>query len=288
MKNIKKVLVFMVSIIILSTILVACGKDDKKQDVVANSDAGTENKDKVEQKKKFTVGVMASTEPAVQIMKELLEIKGYELEVTMFDGNHLPAVALKEGNIDSLLLNHLPWIETFNKENNTNLTMVEPYIHHSYFALYSSKYKNIDELPQNAQIAIPGDPTNMDRSLRVLRDAGLLTLDEKTGDFFSLLDIKDNPKKLKLIETEVAATVRSITDVDAIIAFSITMKTAGFDPKTFLYEDEGSTQFPTGLVVQPEDVDAEWVKALIEVVQTDEFKDKFNEFYGGAYKLFND
>lgn len=288
MKKMKRILVFMLGLIILSTMLVSCGKDNNKQDVVANSDVETVSKDKVEQKKKFIVGCMALNEPAVQIMKELLEPEGYELDITVFDGNHLPAVALKEGNIDSLILNHLPWINTFNQENNTNLTMVEPYIYHSYFAVYSSKYKNIDEIPQDGQITIAGDPTNMDRSLRVLRDAGIITLDEKTGNFYSLLDIKDNPKNIKLIETETTATVRSIEDVDAIITFSSTMKMAGFDPKTYLYEDKTSTQFPTGLVVQPENVDAEWVNALIEVVQTDEFKDKFNEFYGGAYKLFND
>lgn len=288
MKKRKRILIFMMSLIILSTILTACGKDDKKQDIIINSGDELDDKTKIEEKRKFTVGCMPLNEPAVQIMKELLEPKGYDLEITVFDGNHLPAVALKEGNIDSLILNHLPWINTFNEENNTDLTMVEPYVYYSYFAIYSSKYKSIDELPKNAQIAIAGDPTNMDRSLRVLRDTGLITLGEKTGSFYSLLDIEDNPKNIKLIETETTATVRSIEDVDAIITFSSTMKMAGFDPKVYLYEDESSTQFPTGLVVQPENVDEEWVKAIIEVTQTDEFKDKFNEFYGGAYKLFND
>lgn len=75
--------------------------------------------------------------------------------------------------------------------------------------------------------------------------------------------------------------------VDAIITSSSGLKMAGLDPKVYLYADETSTKCPSGSVVQPENVDVEWVKALIEVAQTDEFKDRFNEFYCGAYKLFN-
>ena len=41
---------------------------------------------------------------------------------------------------------------------------------------------------------------------------------QKTGLFYTVLDIKDNPKKIKLIETEITQTARSIQDVDAIIS----------------------------------------------------------------------
>lgn len=267
-------------------LLTGCQKNEPPKPA-ANASATSTNNQRAA-KKEFTVGCMPLNEPAVQIVKELLEARGYKLKIMVFDGNHLPAVALKERNIDSLILNHLPWIQTFNKENKTELTMVEPYTYYSFFAIYSAKYSRVDQLPNQAQIAIGGDPSNMDRSLRVLRDAGLITLSDKTGNFYTLLDVKDNPKRLKLIETEVTATVRSIKDVDAIVTFSSTMKMAGQNPKAYLYQDPSSTQFPTGFVVNKEDVNAEWIKAAVEVTQTQEFKKRFNDYYGGAYKLIND
>ena len=58
----------------------------------------------------------------------------------------------------------------------------------------------------------------MSRSLIILKEAGLITLGEKTDIFYTVLDIKDNPLNLSLIETEITQTARSIRDVDAIIS----------------------------------------------------------------------
>ncbi len=271
----KNLLVFFLVVLLLIS-FTACGNDDKK----TMEPEGSE--------KNFMIGCMAITEPVVEIVKDIIEPKGYDLGIVLFDGNHLPAVALQEGNIDGLINNFLPWLKTYNEENKADLVMVEPYTYYTFFAVYSSKHKSIEEIPQNAIIAIPGDPSNMDRSLRGLQDVGLISLDEKMGKFYSLLDVKDNPKNIKILETEISSTVRSINDVDAILTTSSIMKMAGFDPNDYLYVDEESTQFPVSLVVQPKDVEADWVKAFMDATQTDEFKIRFNDVYGGAYKLFND
>ncbi len=278
-RNKRRIAMILILSFALAVFLAGCKGNDKTPETVGSV---------AQEKKAFSIGCMPLNEPAVQIVKELLEAKGYQVDVVVFDGNHLPAVALKDKNLDSLILNHLPWINTFNQENQTELTMVEPYTYYSYFAIYSQKHQSLDAIPDNGTIAIGGDPTNMDRSLRVLRDAGLITLGDKSGAFYSMIDIEENPKNLQLLETEVTATVRSIADADAIVTFSSTMKMAGFDPKVFLYEDPSSTDFPTGFVVNKENAQAEWIQAAVEVTQSDEFKQRFNDFYGGAYKLFND
>lgn len=67
-----------------------------------------------EEKTKISIGCMPLNEEAVQVVKELMADKGYEMEVMVFDGNNLPAEALMADEIDCLLLNHLPWINNFN------------------------------------------------------------------------------------------------------------------------------------------------------------------------------
>ena len=188
--------------------------------------------------KELKLGCLAYSEPMVQWKKEGLTPMGYEIDVIMFDANQLPATALMDGSIDGIIANHRPWILTFNRENNCHLEMVKPYYFHSFFAIYSDRYDTLEQLPQNAKIAVPGDPTNMSRSLIILKEAGLMTLSKKTDIFYTVLDIKDNPLNISLIETEITQTARSIRDVDAIISTAYFVGEASKkDPKEFLFED---------------------------------------------------
>lgn len=238
------------------------------------------------EKKELKIACVATMAPIVEMFKEGMDARGYNVTIVMFDANQLPATALKDGNVDGIITNHLPWIKTFNKENNCDLQMPQPYSFYSRTAVYSAKHKTIESLPQNAQIAVPGDPANMDRSLRILKNMGLITLGEKKGNFYTILDIMDNPKNIKIIETEITQTIRSINDVDAIITFASQLKLAGLDPNVFLYDDPNNKEYPNGLVVNGKDVEAKWVKDAMQVTQSPEFKDKFNKFYKGSFSLF--
>lgn len=244
--------------------------------------AGTEAGGKTSVK----VGCLSPFEPMLQQVKECMQGKGYDFEVVLFDANNLPAVALKDGDLDGLFHNHLPWIKTFNKENESNLQMAEPYITYGRVALYSTKHKTLEEIPDNAQIAIPGDPSNIERSLLMLQGMGFVTLGEKTGAFYTLLDIESNPKNIQIIETEISQTARTLVDVDAAICYGQRVQQAGYDAGVFLYDDPAASSYPTGLVVRAEDIDQEWVAAFLDCTRTDEFKQWFNEYYAGTYLLF--
>lgn len=232
------------------------------------------------------VGCLTPFEPMLQYVKGYMEDNGYDFEVVLFDANNLPAVALKDGDLDGLFHNHLPWIETFNKENGSDLRMAEPYVTYGRVALYSTKHKSLEEIPDNAQIAIPGDPSNIERSLIMLRDMGFLTLGEKSGAFYSLLDIEANPKNIRIIETEISQTARTLVDVDAAICYGQRVHQAGYDANVFLYDDPSAPSYPTGLVVRAEDIGQDWVRVFLDCTRTEDFKKWFNEYYAGTYLLF--
>lgn len=238
--------------------------------------------------KNLKLGCLAYSEPMIQWIKQGLEPLGYKVEVVMFDANQLPATALKDGSIDGIIANHRPWILTFNRENNCNLEMVKPYYFHSFFAIYSMKHKSLDQIPMNAKIAVPGDPTNMSRSLIILREAGLITLNEKSDIFYTVLDIKDNPKNISLIETEITQTARSIHDVDAIISTAyFVSEVAKIDPQDYLFEDPQNTEYALGLIVRSEDLEAEWPKEAMKSLRSEKYKQKFQEHFKGKYTLYN-
>lgn len=240
------------------------------------------------EKTEFNIGCMPLNEPAVQEIAKMMEPLGYTVEVRVFDGNNLPAIALKDGDIDSLILNHLPWINTFNDQNNSELVMVEPYMYASLFGFYSAKYDSIADIPDNATIIVSNDPSNMQRSLEFLEKLEFIKLGEKKGEFYTSLDIIENSRNIQLVEVETTATASSFNDADGSISFSSVMKNAGIDAYSYLAEDGKYVNYPTGLVVNKGNEDAKWVNDLIEVVNTEEYKEKFNEIFQGAYVLFSD
>lgn len=269
-RGISLVLILLVSM----SILTGCGSDKKKVEI--------------EDKKELKIGCMSITEPIVKILKEEMKEEGYDIEAVMFDGNHLPATALKDGEIDGVILNHLPWLETFNDENGCDLIMPKPYMYYSRTAVYSTKHEKTEDLPEGAKIVVPGDPANLERALVILRDMKLITLsDEKKGEFYSLLDIEKNPKNIEIIEGEITATMRSINDVDAVVGGANTANRSGLDPNKFLYEDPMALDFPLGLIVDRKDENAQWVKKVLEIQEKDSFRTKFKKEYNGTYVLFD-
>ena len=169
-------------------------------------------------RKTLKLGCLAYSEPMLQWIKEGLAPLGYKVEVVMFDANQLPATALKDGSIDGIIANHRPWILTSNKENNAarnGQALSLLFILRDLFDKAQEAERDTQLTPQEP---VPGDPTNLNRSLIILGKAGLITLGEKTGPFYTVLDIKSNPRKIKIIETEITQTARSVQDVDAIVS----------------------------------------------------------------------
>lgn len=271
--NFNKILCLSLAII-LSISLVGCAKQTSTANVQ-------------EEAKVIKLGTLSTIEPFITALKDELVAKGYKAEVVMFDANNMPAIATKDGDINGYIHNHLPWIETFNKENNSKLEMVEPYLFYYRTALYSAKHKSIEELPNGAIIAIPNDPTNIEKSLLMLQDLGLLTLGEKTENFYTILDIKENLKNIKILETEITTTARSINDADAVICPATRIKAAGIDPNSFLAEDPTTVNFPVGLTVDASSLEEQWVKDAMEILASEKMKTKFDEIFGGTLVRYN-
>ena len=69
---------------------------------------------------KIVVG--ASPAPHAEILKaakDVLKEKGYELEIKEYVDYIQPNLALESGDLDANYFQHLPYLESFNKENGT-------------------------------------------------------------------------------------------------------------------------------------------------------------------------
>ena len=279
MKKMNKIVILLLVVAFTAVLFAGC---------TSNKEVSTPSESEISNKKEFIIGCMSLNEPAVQEIARLMEPMGYNVEVKVFDGNNLPAIALKDGDIDSLILNHLPWINTFNSQYNSELVMVEPYMYASLFGFYSAKHDNIEEIPDNATIMVSNDPSNMERSLEFLQELGFIRLDAKKGEFYTVLDIIENIKNIQLVEVETTATASSFQDADASISFSSVMRNAGIDAYSYLAEDGKHVNYPTGLVVRKGNENTQWAQDVMKITQTEEFKSSFNEIFQGAYILFSE
>lgn len=238
---------------------------------------------------KIKLATIPNIEPRLQIAKEILKEINVDVEIVVFDGNSMPATALKDGDVDGILVNHRKWMDTFNEANGSNLVMVEPYYYYSPIRMYSKKWKSIDEIPNGAVIGVSNDPSNLEIALNMLQKAGFITLGKKTGDFYTEADIVENPKNIKLVMSETINVATSIDDVDAVISFAFyVIRAGGVAAKDFLAENEtDKEECPVGFIVNDGDQNAEWVKYLAENIVKDKWTDKADEdFPEGSYPYY--
>ena len=263
-------------------------KTEAKETAAKESEAAT-----TEAKKEpvtLKIGCVAATEPCVQIMKEAMEGTGYEVEVVVFDGNNLPAEALNAGDIDGLFCNSLKWMNTFNEENNADLAMAFPY-YFSYAGLYSAKWDSPEAFPDGAKVIVSNGLSNIDGGLRILQNDGLITLAETPSEnnFYSIIDIVENPKNIQITPAELTTAMSSINDVDGVVASAVIVKESGvMSPSEHMGLSTRDQMTPQGLIVSGKDENAEWVSVAKEQMEQQKWYDAFNERFDGTFILYSE
>ena len=91
-----------------------------------------------------------------------------------------------------------------NEEKGYKLTAIAP-VYVVPLGFYSQKIKSVDEIPQGATIAIPGDASNMARAFILLHDNGVIKIKDPSNLNATELDVVENPKKIVFKPMEVAS-----------------------------------------------------------------------------------
>ncbi|MCS0636215.1 MetQ/NlpA family ABC transporter substrate-binding protein [Streptomyces sp. LP05-1] len=181
------------------------------------SDPAAKSGGKADESKPLVVA--ASPTPHADILNfvkdNLAEKAGLKLEVKEFTDYVLPNTATQQGQVDANYFQHKPYLDDFNKKNNTTIVPVVN-VHLEPLGLYSRKLKDLKELKAGQTVAVPNDTTNEGRALKLLADNGLITLKPGVGAGGKLSDITDK-KGLEFKELEAATVPRALNDVDAAV-----------------------------------------------------------------------
>lgn len=199
------------SLLALSTVvaLAACSNQTTSNSTTSNS------------KSELKTVKVASVGSDAEIWRHIAETDqakkaGLKIEVEELNGGVPLNQAVAEGSVDANAFQSIGYLQGFNESNSSKLTpigttYIEP------MGLYSKKVKSLNDLPNGTKIAIPDNPYNTTRALRLLETAGLIKLSadfkEGTG---TPSDIVENKKNFEFLLIDDTTSVRVLDDVDLI------------------------------------------------------------------------
>jgi D-methionine transport system substrate-binding protein len=217
----------------------------------------------------------------LNLIKNDLAAQGITLKVVEFTDYVQPNVAVLAGDLDANFFQHIPYLDS-NREWSARLVSAFG-VHVEPFGLYSAKYKNINDLPNGATIAIPNDPSNGGRALLLLQSKGLITLRAGAGLTATPRDVTGNPKNFRFRELEAAQLPRSLQDVDAATINGNYALEAGFNPvKDSLIIEGADSPYVNIVVVQKGNENDPRIIALKNALLSRKIKDYIDSHYDGG------
>ncbi|MFA1642797.1 MetQ/NlpA family ABC transporter substrate-binding protein [Chryseomicrobium imtechense] len=265
-----KKLLALVAILVL--FLAACG----------NNDEAAPAEDATETNETTTLKVASLIPPMTEILelvKPTLAEEGIELQVEVLGDNVQPNAALAAEEVDANFFQHVPYMEEFNRSNDANLVPITP-IYFANYGVYSKEFASIEELPEGATVTIANDISNIDRSLSLLAQHGVITLGEKQDNYYTQADITENPKNLVFEEVDLLMLARTYDDADAVVMTPAYAAPLGLTPKSDALLTEGTdNDFAITLVAREDNKDDEAIQKLAEVMTSDAVREFLEENY---------
>ena len=208
--------------------------------------------------------------------------KGLNLDIVEFSDYVVPNTALADGDLQANSFQHVPYLENQIKDRGFDLVVVGKTIT-TPMGVYSSKLKSLGDLAPGATVAIPNDPTNGGRTLLVLAEQGLITVNPDAGLVPTPLDITGNPKNLEFTELDAAQLPRALQDADAAVINTNYALDAGLSPKNdAIAMEKADSPYANVIVVRAGDEGQPWVKTLVEAYHSPEIKSFIETKYEGA------
>lgn len=232
-----------------------------------------------------TIVVGVSPVPHADIVQQAaakLKAQGVEVKIVEFSDYIQPNISLADKELDANFFQHKPYLDEFASSHKLSLVPLAS-VHLEPMGVYSRKVKDLKDLAEGAKVAVPNDPVNSARALKVLEAAGLIKINEKADVLASPNDIVENPKKLEIIEVEAAQLPRSLDDVAAAVINSNYALGAGLNPLSdALAVESKDSPYANIVAVRAGDETREELVKLKEALNSEETKKYILDQYKGS------
>lgn len=230
------------------------------------------------------ISVIATENPHAEVMELIrddLAALGYELELTVVSDYVVENPATSAGDVMANFFQHIPYLAGYNASvSEEEQLQAVIFTHFEPMAIYAGTKDSLDAIAKGDTIAVPNDPVNENRALLLLQNAGLITLPEGTTleSTCTPLDIVENPYELNIVELNAELIPGARADVAYAVINGNNATLVELIPNVDgLYveaaDSEAAKAYVNIVVVKPENAEAEWVKALEQVIYTQEVYD---------------
>ena len=258
--------------------LAACGNQTSKQETTKETKPAEHVK----------VAVVGSAAHEIwDFVAEKAKKENIDLEVVEMNDYVLPNTALEEGSVQLNAFQHRAYLAQWNKDKGSDIKEIgTTFIVPLYY--FSTKYKSLKDLPENAKVLVPKEVAIQGRALVALETEGLITLKDGVGTKASLADITSNPRNLEIIEAESAQAPRLLQDVDAASINGSMAQDAGLKVEDYIFTDADHLDtIPKDrfniIAANAKDVDNPTYKKIVALFQADDVAKKMNEIGPGQY-----
>ena len=258
--------------------LAACGNQTSKQETAKETKPAEHVK----------VAVVGSAAHEIwDFVADKAKKENIDLEIVEMNDYVLPNTALEEGSVQFNAFQHRAYLAQWNKDKGSDIKEIgTTFIVPLYY--FSTKYKSLKDLPENAKVLVPKEVAIQGRALVALETEGLITLKDGVGTKASLADITSNPRNLEIIEAESAQAPRLLQDVDAASINGSMAQDAGLKVEDYIFTDADHLDtIPKDrfniIAANAKDADNPTYKKIVELFQADDVAKKMNEIGPGQY-----
>ena len=258
--------------------LAACGNQTSKQETAKETKP-------VEHVKVAVVG--SAAHEIWDFVADKAKKENIDLEVVEMNDYVLPNTALEEGSVQLNAFQHRAYLAQWNKDKGSDIKEIgTTFIVPLYY--FSTKYKSLKDLPENAKVLVPKEVAIQGRALVALETEGLITLKDGVGTKASLADITSNLRNLEIIEAESAQAPRLLQDVDAASINGSMAQDAGLKVEDYIFTDADHLDtIPKDrfniIAANAKDADNPTYKKIVALFQADDVAKKMNEIGPGQY-----
>jgi D-methionine transport system substrate-binding protein len=227
----------------------------------------------------------------LEYVQPILLEQGFEFEVVTFTDYVLPNSTLASGEIIANFFQHIPYLEAQIDEYNYDFVNVGG-VHVEPIGLYTKKYDDLTDLPNDLEIIISNSPSDRPRLLGVLEQNSIISINETVTNeditnatVNQLVNLFTSDYNITFVEVaaELLYTNYDNEEGDVVLINGNYALDNGLNPLEDSIALEGSASLYVNiLVTTSQNENNEFILALIEALQSDDVQAWIETTYGGA------
>jgi D-methionine transport system substrate-binding protein len=212
-----------------------------------------------------------------------LRKQGYAIKYVEFSTGLEANQAVERGEIFADVMQHEVYLKSYNDRNGTDLVGVVQ-VPTPPMGLYSTRHHSLAEVKPGARVAVPNDPVNLERALKILQRIGWIRIKPNANPVdVTEQDVIANPAGIRIVPLDSAQAPRALDDVDYAAIQGNFAIFSGHKLSDALALEQMTPPYINQVVVKAHNRDSRAAQDIVRAYQSADFQRAIrgNHFYDG-------